>query len=188
MGKPAMWFFSKRSDINLIPEEEQALRTTRVRLITVVVLVALVGLELLVYLLLTGLQLREENTQDKIADEIQQKNAQWQEVASSAASLKVVKNKVNEYRSFANEYFVLEEYIKKVGNIVPTKVDLTDLMIDKDGETEVSGKAPSPADIFQFLNVLNKESEVFEAPLLISAGKISEGGYSFIIKFTVTSK
>lgn len=182
-----MWFFGKRSGINLIPEEERALRAKKIRLVTTVILVVLVGLELLVYLLFTTLHLREENLRDKIADNIQQRNAQWQKVASSATSLKVVKNKISEYQTFSNKYFVVEEYVKAVRDIVPAKVDLTNLTIGKDGSTKIGAEAPSPAEIFQFLNVLNDSPEKFSSPILVSANKIT-GGYSFDVEVTVMIK
>src|SRR3989344_9443051 len=103
--------FGKRQDINLIPEEEQKIRTRKIQVISVLGLVLIILAQLLLLGLVTSLTFQEGRNQSKLENTLAQRNSEWDKIATPAASLKVVKTKLSSYESFNGQHPLLPQLL-----------------------------------------------------------------------------
>ena len=177
--------FGKRQDINLIPEEEQKIRTRKIQVISVLGLVLIILAQLLLFGLVTSLTFQEGRNQSKLEDSLATKNSQWNKIATPAASLKVVKTKLSSYESFNNDHPLLPQLLKKIQDYMPSGTKFTDVSITADREASIQGEASDPAVIYQFVNVLNDKKDDFSLVKLEGISKLATGSYSFVLSLNV---
>ena len=181
-----MFGFGKGSrELNLIPEEEQKLRTKKIRLVTIGVIGLILGLQIATIFGFVALEQAEKNTRESLEQELATKNSQWQSIASPAEQIKVTKSKLATYNSFTTSHQNPNSKISQIRESIPVGVTLTNLSFSKTNETTVQGTASKPSVIYQFFNVLQDRPEDFDKVELDAIDKDSVSSYSFIIKFSL---
>ena len=178
-------FFGKSQDINLIPEEEQKIRTRKIQVISVLGLVLIILAQLLLFGLVTSLTFQEGRNQSKLENTLAQRNSEWDKIATPAASLKVVKTKLSSYESFNNQHPSLPELLKKIQDNMPSGIGLTNISITSNREASIQGEAFDPSVIYQFVNVLNDKKDDFSLVKLEGISKLATGSYSFVLSLNV---
>ena len=177
--------FGKRQDINLIPEEEQKIRTRKIQVISVLGLVLIILAQLLLFGLVTSLTFQEGRNQSRLEDNLAAKNSEWDKIATSAASLKIVKTKLAFYESFNSQHPSLPELAKKIQDNMPSGTELTNISITSNGEVSIQGEASNPAVIYQFVNTLNDKKNDFSLVKLEGVSKLTTGNYSFVLSLNL---
>ncbi len=179
-----MFGFGKGSrELNLIPEEEQKIRTKRIRLITLGIIGLILALQVATFIGILSLEQIEKNTRGSLEEELATKNSQWQSSASPAAQIIVTKNKLTTFNSFTKSHQDPNLNITKIQKSIPTGITLTGLSILNTNEATVLGTAGKPSVIYQFFNTLQDKEGDFDKVELEAVDKVSAGSYNFIIKF-----
>ena len=91
------------------------------------------------------------------------KNTQWSKVASTAARVSQLKNKIGEYQNFTTLYPPMENFIQALAKRLPANMSLLTLDISNLGSVNLQARAPTAASAAQFVAVLNQESKVFSS-------------------------
>ena len=178
-------FAKNKRELNLIPEEQQKLKARKIKIVVIVISAVVISLQIGVFVTAQGLVLSEQNTQSNLEDELVLKNREWEKVASPAASAQTIKSKLATHQKFSLEHPEPKIFIDKIRDFLPQKIVLLDISVNKSGDSVMSGNAPDPGVIYQFLNVLNDEKTVFSKPVLNSIDKNGSGGYNFIVEVIV---
>src|SRR3990167_2096778 len=168
-----MIFSKNRRDLNLIPEEERTLKTRRNRRLIAAFVVLVLLAEVAVFAAVSFLQISEQSRQQDIARQTSQKNAQWQKIASVAATAKGIKTDINLLGSFPKKYFGVEDALAKIKEVIPTRVKLTALDADSTGKVNLTGNTADPANILQLFNTLQEKTTLFGSVRLESVNKVS---------------
>ena len=181
-----MFGFGKGSrELNLIPEEEQKLRNKKIKVVTLVVVGLLVGLQLAIFFGITFLEQIEKNSRNSLERDLTKKTSEWQSIASPAAQIKTTKNKLATYNTFLTSHSDPNSKISKVQKAIPTGILLKNLSISNKNEIKVEGEASQPNVIYQFSNVLNEGKQDFNKVVLEAISKSDTGVYNFIINFNL---
>ncbi len=175
--------FGKSSDINLIPEEEQKLRTKKIRSAVLVVLAAILAGEVLAYVGVFLVDNKEKSQQKKLQYQLSADNLEWQEVSTPAATLKAAKGKISLYQSFLSTHPAQEARVKKIQDSLPVGIRVKTLSVTGDGSVQLEGEAQRPAIVYQSLNYLNENKQDFDSPKIVGISKLGAASYDFIFSF-----
>lgn len=178
-------FGKSQRELNLIPEEQQKLKARKIKIVVIVISAVVISLQIGVFVVAQGLVLSEQNTQSNLEEELVLKNAEWEKVASPAASVQTIKSKLATYQKFSLEHPEPKIFIDKIRNSLPQGIVLLDISVDKTGDSVMTGTVDNPGVIYQFINVLNDKKTIFDKPVLNSVDKNDSGGYNFIIEVIV---
>ena len=178
-------FSKSQRELNLIPEEQQKLKSRKIKIVVIVISAVVISLQIGVFVVAQGLVLSEQNTQNNLEEELVLKNREWEKVASPAASVQTIKSKLATYQKFSSEHPEPKIFIDKIRSFIPQGIVLLDISVNKTGDSVMSGTALEPDVIYQFLNVLNAEKTTFSKPVLNSVNKNDSGGYNFIVEVIV---
>lgn len=167
-----MFSSKKTKDINLIPETSVGGKAASI--------FPYLAIFLLVTILVAGTgaffwwqNSSEVGKTKDIEDAIVDKNLEWQKIASSAASISLIKNKLSDYKSFSTKYPPAENYLAKVAKFLPENASLTTFDVDNVGLATFQVKAPSASEAYQLVNVLNKETTQFSSVKLLGVTRSS---------------
>ncbi len=181
-----MFGFGKGSrELNLIPKEEQKIRTARIKILTFGTLFVVIAFELLVFFGVFLINQAEQNTNKDLKQTLSQKEAEWQQFATKANSVKEVKTNLAAAEIFNDQHPNLESFIQKIQKVIPSGIILTNLSVTKSGEVSIQATAAKSAVIYQFFSVLRERTEDFDEVNLISVAKSDSGGYNFILDLKV---
>lgn len=178
-------FGKSQRELNLIPEEQQKLKARKIKIVVIVISAVVISLQVGVFVVAQGLVLSEQSTQNNLEEELALKNREWKKVASPAASVQTIKSKLATHQKFSLEHPEPKIFIDKIRSFLPQGIVLLDISVDKTGDSVMSGTAPDPGVIYQFINVLNDKKTIFSNPVLNSVDKNDSGGYNFIIEVIV---
>ena len=175
----------KNKDINLIPESERVASFSSVFPILVFFGLVVVGILVLAGFVFS-LKVGAQSETQKLDTVLRQKNNEWQKVASSAASLSSIKNKITAYESFRNQYPLPTIYIETIKKFLPSSVTLVTLDLDNKGVSLMQVKVKEAAVAYQLVEVMNKEKR-FSNVKLVSVNKpAEEDGYTVNLTFEVS--
>lgn len=181
-----MFGFGKGSrELNLIPEEEQKLRTKKIRVATLVIIGLVLGVQIIVFVGITVLEQREKGAKDSLEQELTERNSQWKQISGPAEQIKVTKNKLSAFSAFLASNQDPNLKISKVQKAIPKGITLTTLSIVKTNKVTLEGKAAKPDVIYQLYNSLQAKEEDFDSIKLAAIDKVTVGEYTFIIDFTL---
>ena len=180
-----MFGFGKSRELNLIPEEERKQRTRKIRVVTLVAVGVVLGMQVLVFVGITFLEQREKSVTVSLERELIEKNNQWQQIAEPAERIKVTKNKLSTYTAFLAAHASPNSKISKVQKALPKGITLITLSIVETNKVTLNGEADKPEVIYQLYNSLQAGEQDFDLIKLISIDKITTGTYNFIINFTL---
>lgn len=152
----------KSKDINLIPESESSLGLKKA-ILPLVLFGLLIFLTLSVSLVLFLINSGEKTKAGDLEKSIEVKNSQWQLVASAAARVSQVKNKISQYQALVSKYPPLENYVQKLAKSLPSGISIVTLDIDNSGKATIQVKAPSASEAYQFLNTIAEEKASFSS-------------------------
>jgi len=175
----------KNKDINLIPESERIVNlssTFPILLIFGLIVVGSIVLGVIVF----SLKLASQVEAEKLESNLNQKNQEWQQVASAAASLSSIKNKITAFESFKAGYPSPTIYTEAVERVLPSNVTLILLDLDNTGKGSMQVSTAEAAVAYQLVEVLAK-AENFSNVKLESITKASEEeGYTVNLTFKVS--
>ncbi len=175
----------KTKDINLIPESERVVSIGSAFPVLFILGLVIIGCTVLGGIVFS-LKLGAQAEAQKLDANLEEKNQEWQEVASSAASLSSIKNKITAYESFKTQYPSPNIYIETIKKFLPSNVILVALDLDNKGSSSMQVKVNEAAVAYQLVEVLNKEKS-FSNVKLVSVNKPSEEeGYSVNLTFEVS--
>lgn len=180
-----MFGFGKSRELNLIPEEERKQRTRRIRVVTLLVVGFVLGMQVLSFVGITLLEQIEKRATASLEEELAEKNSEWQQIAGPAEQIKVTKNKLSTYNSFITDHVDPNSKISKVQKFIPGGVTLTNLSIVEASKVSLEGEASKPEVIYQLYNTLQDREEDFDAVKLVGMDKTSPNNYVFIIGLTL---
>jgi Tfp pilus assembly protein PilN len=181
-----MFGFGKgRRELNLIPEEEQKLRTKKIRVITLVIIGLVFGVQVLIFVVVVALEQTEKGTRDSLSQDLAAKNSQWQQISGPAEQIKVTKNKLSSYNAFLTSHEDPNSKISKIQKVIPEGIILTSLSIVEKNKVNLGGKAANPEVLYQLHNVLQASEKDFDLVTLDAIDKVVEGDYTFIINLTL---
>jgi len=180
-----MFGFGKSRELNLIPEEERKQRTKKIRVVTLVVVGFVLGMQVLAFVGITLLEQSEKRATASLESDLAEKNSQWQQIAGPAEQIKVTKNKLSTYTSFLAAHVDPNSKISKVQKFIPGGITLTNLSIIEASKVSLEGKAAKPEVIYQLYNTLKDREEDFDAVKLVGMDKTTTDNYTFIIGFTL---
>ena len=180
-----MFGFGKSRELNLIPEEERKQRTKKIRVVTLVVVGFVLGMQVLAFVGKALLEQIEKRATASLEEELAEKNSRWQQIAEPAEQIKVTKNKLSTYNSFLTTHEDPNSKISKVRKALPKGITLTTLSLMETNKVTLNGQAGKPEVIYQLYNSLQDKEEDFDSIKLISIDKITAGSYNFIINFTL---
>lgn len=180
-----MFGFGKSRELNLIPEEERKQRTKKIRVITLVTVGFVLGMQVLVLVGTTILEQREKGAAISLESELVEKNRQWKQIAGPAEQIKVTKSKLSAYNSFLKVHEDPNSKISKVRKALPNGITLTTLSIMEASKVTLNGKADKPEVIYQMYNSLQDGEEDFDLVKLVAIDKVAVNDYTFIIDFTL---
>lgn len=172
-------------ELNLIPKEEQKVRATRIKVLTVGILSAVITFELIIFFGVFFITQVEQNANKDLKQTLSQKEAEWQQFSAKANSAKEIKTNLVAAESFNSQHPNLGSFIQKIQKVTPDGVKLTSLSVTKSGEASIQATTARPNIIHQFFNILQAKSEEFDAVELISVGKSDSGGYNFVFDLKV---
>lgn len=177
-------FGGDNKELNLIPEEQQKSRGRRIKALITLVSLAIVGASLLLYFFILGLYQFERINKSKLEKDYSAKLAEWQQVASLAASVKTVKTKLASYESFKNTNPEFNLKVNKLLNALPEGVQIKSLSTKNSGDTDLEGRVQKASVMYQLFNVLNEQKENFDNVKLEGVSLIG-GGFDFIISLKI---
>lgn len=172
-------------ELNLIPKEEQKIRTTRIKVLTLGILAVVIGFELIIFSGVFLITQVEQNTNKDLQEKLTQKESEWQQFSEKANAAKEIKTNLEAAESFNSQHPNLGSFIQKIQRVIPDGVRLTNISVTKLGKSSIQATTAQPNTIHQFFNELQKRSEDFDSLELVSVGKSDEGGYNFILDLKV---
>ncbi len=180
-----MLVLKKAKDINLLPESEAAQGVTKAAPILLLFLVVLVGV-VVVSLIVTFLKFSTASEGRSLQEDLAVKNQEWQKVASSAAGLSQIKNKLTSYQSFKTQYPSLNPYIEKLKSQLPSSASLMSLSIDNKGKANFQVEMSKPEDGYQLVEILNKNTNFSGVRLVTLSKSGQDGKYLINIDLTIS--
>jgi hypothetical protein len=172
-------------ELNLIPKEEQKIRTARIKIVTVIILLSVIAAELFVFFGVFLITQVEQNTNKDLKQTLSQKEAEWEQFSAKANSAKEIKTNLATAESFNSQHPNLGSSVQKIQKVTPDGVRLTSVAVTKSGEASIQATTDQPNVIYQFFSVLQEKSGEFDAVELISVGKSDSGGYNFVVDLKV---
>ncbi len=164
----------KREDINLIPEEQQVLKTQANKKGIVVFFIIIVTILFGTYGLVFALQMSVKAEGKRITSDIKKQSAAFQKEATVAASIKQIQTKYSAFKKQKTE-IGLEDKLDHLANSLPSRVQITALSLDPFGKAEVAAKAFSAATAYQFIETLRAEKADFANVVLTALSQGKEG-------------
>ncbi|HEY4695074.1 MAG TPA: hypothetical protein VIH52_03910 [Candidatus Nanoarchaeia archaeon] len=175
----------KAKDIDLLTESEKAVRRNKatpfLALFGLIIFLT-IGAGVGIFLLKAG----AESEVQELETALVAKNQEWQSVASAAAQLSAVKNKLNSYVAFQKSYPLPNVYLTTLKKYLPTSVTLISLDVDNLGKTTLQASVATAADGYQLYDVLVREKS-FSDVKLASITKNSEAE-DYLINLSLTIK
>lgn len=174
---------STREDINLIPENQQEVKVSKNRKgITIFVVLVTVFVILLFAAVFVQKQLALAQKK-KIENDRKTQLSIWEKEASSAAEILATKTKLTKLKNLTEAQANLEGKLASLADSTPAKVQITNLALDAQGKAQVVGRGANAAAVYQYIEVLKSEKELFSQVNLTSISKKEEGSQ---VEFTVT--
>ena len=181
-----MFGFGKGSrELNLIPEEERKQRTKKIRVITLVIIGFVLGMQILTFVGIFVLDQREKGITVSLEKELAEKNNQWKQISEPAEQIKVTKSKLSTFNSFLSTQVDPNSKIGRVQKVLPLGVTLTTLAITKENKVTLNGTVDKPEVIYQLYNLLQDREKEFDSIKLGAIDKVADNDYTFIIDFTL---
>jgi len=171
-----MGLFGKRQrqDINLIPEEQQVLKTQANKRGLVAFFVIIAVLVIGTYSLVLVLQQTAKAENKRIANETQTQIALFQKEATVAASIKQIQAKYTAYKNQAAGEADFEKKLDILAKATPANLQITALSMTPEGNTDITLRAFSASVAYQFIEGLRADKENFDKVELSSISKVAE--------------
>lgn len=180
-----MFFGKNRQELNLIPEEQQKIRLSKIKILAIFIVVIVVVAQLLIYSFIFILNQRENNKYSDLKEEFSLQETEWGKYATLVDSVKRIKSNLASYNTFIGTHPDLDQSIRKIQVVTPIGIKFSSVSITNLGEVSIQGSALSPGTIYQFINVLKEKTQDFGAVELKSIGVGEEKGYNFVINLKV---
>lgn len=175
----------KTASINLL-EDEEAVKSSSQKKLTLTICIIILLFSALLSGGLFTYSFIQKTKLNNLKEEVNTKTTAWQVFEPVARSLKSITEKNQVVVSAHAKYAGLDKKLDKVRGLLPEGVSLSTLTVNNQGKTVISGQSSSAAVVYQFYEILKKDSEIKD-PLLDSLAK-SSTDYTFNISLSLITK
>lgn len=175
----------KQASIDLLNDEQKVKSNSQKKFIvslSVIITLLVVVISGAIFLYSFSQKLRL----DKLKEDIAAKTQEWQTLESVGTDIKKITGKNQVITQSQAKYSGLDKRIDKLRESLPEGLSLTTLTIDNQGKTFLAGKASQPDIVYQFQELLKKDSN-FLNPTIDSLAKATTE-YTFNISLTINIK
>jgi Tfp pilus assembly protein PilN len=175
----------KTASIDLLKDEEKVKSSSQRKLVVTLCVIVLLAIAMVSFGLF-AFNLAQKIRLNNVKEEVNSKITAWQALEPVGTSLKTISAKNQVITTTNSKYAGLEKRLDKIRGLLPSGTSLTTLTIAHDGKAVLSGNSSEADSIYQFYELLKKESDITN-PTLTSLAK-SSTDYTFNISLTLTTK